>query len=403
MWPGRHLKISTSSLKNDCTGDGRAEFLGGGHVVLDGIGELLGKVRVGCGPGGVGSLPLVVGGLVFVLDALEKVLGSGTDEPLLVGKSESLTGTVHVRDAGLSVSSVGSLDLLDSLADDGVAFDELGLSVFGGLRRGEGLLNGIEVVSVDLVCLPSVGFVPGDDVLALRVLRHFGEGDFVGVVHDDEVVELLVGRETGSLRGDSLLEASVAGKGEDVVSEDLVVCGVVDGLRHLLGKGEADGVGNSLSEGSGGGLDSGGGVFAIGELRVAGSHGVVLTEVLHLLEGKIVTGDVQPAVNEHGSVAGGQDEAVAVDPGRVGRVVGHRGSVKGGTDLGSAKGKTHVAGFGGGDGVHSKTTCLVGGGGERCLSIDNCGHVQLGRRTCGDAKSGIPEGGTGEAHHGAGH
>jgi len=42
-------------------------------------------------------------------------------------------------------------------------------------------------------------------------------------VHDDEVVELLVRRETGSLRGDSFMETSVAGKGEDVVSEDLVV------------------------------------------------------------------------------------------------------------------------------------------------------------------------------------
>jgi hypothetical protein len=47
---------------------------------------------------------------------------------------------------------------------------------------------------------------------------------------------------------------------------------------------------------------------------VAGGHGVVAAEVLDLLQGQVVARQVQPRVDEHGAVAGGQDEAVAVQP-----------------------------------------------------------------------------------------
>lgn len=50
-------------------------------------------------------------------------------------------------------------------------------------------------------------------------------------------------------------------------------------------------------------------------------------------------------------------------------------SVKGGSDFGSTKGKTHVSRVSSSDGVHGKTTSLVGGSGKSSLgiSIDSSG------------------------------
>jgi hypothetical protein len=50
---------------------------------------------------------------------------------------------------------------------------------------------------------------------------------------------------------------------------------------------------------------------------------MVLTEFLHLIEGEIKSGKVEPGVKEHGSVSSGKDEAVTVDPCGVLGVVVH--------------------------------------------------------------------------------
>jgi hypothetical protein len=48
----------------------------------------------------------------------------------------------------------------------------------------------------------------------------------------------------------------------------------------------------------------------------------------------------------------------------------HLHTVKGGSDLGSSKRKTHVAGFSSSDGVHGKTTGFVGSSGKGSLSVN---------------------------------
>lgn len=55
-------------------------------------------------------------------------------------------------------------------------------------------------------------------------------------------------------------------------------------------------------------------MLGVGEFGVAGGHGVVLTEVLDFFHGEVESGEVEPGVKEHGSVSGGKDEAVTVDP-----------------------------------------------------------------------------------------
>ena len=95
-----------------------------------------------------------------------------------------------------------------------------------------------------------------------------------------------------------------------MVIENGMLGGIETGGGHLLGGGETDGIGDALSEGAGGGLDAG----CLAELRVAGGAAFERPEVLDGVEGDVVAGEVQPRVEEHRAVAGGEDEAVAVDP-----------------------------------------------------------------------------------------
>lgn len=103
-------------------------------------------------------------------------------------------------------------------------------------------------------------------------------------------------------------------------------------------------------------------MLGAGELRVARGHGVVLAEVLHLLEGDVVAREVQPRVNEHGAVPGRQDEAVAVDPLGVAGVVAEAAlrAEEDGAHLGAAQREAQVARVSGGDGVHREAARLVG-------------------------------------------
>ena len=63
---------------------------------------------------------------------------------------------------------------------------------------------------------------------------------------------------------------------------------------YLGGGGHSNGISDTSSERSSGGLNAGGVVLGRWELGVTGSHGVVATEILHLLEGKGVAGKVEP-------------------------------------------------------------------------------------------------------------
>ena len=85
-------------------------------------------------------------------------------------------------------------------------------------------------------------------VLALRLLGHGVERDVVGVVDEDQVVELLVTGKLERLHRHAFLHAAVAGEADDVMIEDRVLLGVEARLGHLGRDGHADGVGDALPE-----------------------------------------------------------------------------------------------------------------------------------------------------------
>ncbi len=147
--------------------------------------------------------------------------------------------------------------------------------------------------------VPSLGFV-----------GHGVEGDVIGVVDEDEVVEGVVSGESDGFLGDPFLEASVAGEGDDVVVEDGVVGGVVPSGGAFSREGVPDGVADALAEWAGCCFDA----IGFGIFWVSGSDGVELTEVFEVLEGDFVSGEMEPGVDEHGAMTGGEDEAVSVEP-----------------------------------------------------------------------------------------
>jgi hypothetical protein len=95
---------------------------------------------------------------------------------------------------------------------------------------------------------------------------------------------------------------------------------------------------------------------------------VVLAEALDLVQRERVAREMEPRVDEHGSVAGGQDEAVAVDPLGVIRVVLQQLAVQHGAHLRGAQGQAQVARVRRRDGVHGQATGLI------------CGLVREGER-----------------------
>ena len=122
---------------------------------------------------------------------------------------------------------------------------------------------------------------------------------------------------------------------------------VKGGGEPLFGDGHADAVGETLAERAGSGLDTG----CMAVLGMAWGHAAVLAEVLELLEGEIVAGQVEQGVEEHGAVAGAEDEAVAVVPVGVGRVVAQMPAPEGQGGGGHAHGQAGVSRISGLDGV----------------------------------------------------
>ena len=207
---------------------------------------------------------------------------------------------------------------------------------------------------------PVGGFVALGGVLVLRLRGHGVEGDVIGVVEHDEVIEAEAAGEGSGFLRDAFLEAAVAGEADHQVVEDLVFGGVEMGGGHLGGHGHADDVAGTLAERAGGGFDADG----LAELGVTRGLGVELAEVLHFLEREVEAGEVDPGVDEHRAVAGGQDEAVAVDPGGRGGVVAEEVAVEHGADLGGAEGQAEVTGMAGGHGVHGEAAGFGGGAGK---------------------------------------
>ncbi len=243
--------------------------------------------------------------------------------------------------------------------DDGFAADQRRPVALA--RRLERYLDFVGVMAVDVANhLPAVGLEAARGVIGKPAMDFAVDGDAVVIVESDQLVQRQGARERAHFMADAFHQAAITHEYIGVVVDDLVPVAVELRRHDFLGQGEAHGIRQPLPQRPGGGLDACG----VAELRVTGGLAVQLAEVLEVVDGQVIAGQMQQRVDQHRAVAVGQHEAVAVGPERVGRAVlqmitpEHLGDVRhahGGTRV-AAVGFLHSIHAEGADGIGSLTT-----------------------------------------------
>ena len=186
------------------------------------------------------------------------------------------------------------------------------------------------VVAVDLDRLPAGGAEPGDLVGRVGERELAVDRDAVVVPEDDQLVQPEMAGQRDRLLADALHQAAVAGDHPGAVVDDP---GPETGRQRPLGDGQADGIAEPLAERPGRGLEAG----RMAALGVAGGARAELAEVADFLQRHVgMAGQVQHGIEQHRAVPGRQDEAVAVGPGGVARVVFQMPIEQHGGDVGHA-------------------------------------------------------------------
>ena len=210
------------------------------------------------------------------------------------------------------------------------------------------------------------------DVVGRGELRRAVDRDAVVVEHDVEAAESEVAGERRRLVADALHEAAVAGDRPDVVVDERRAEAVA---QEALGDGHADAFAKPWPSGPGRDLDA----HRVPGLGVARRQRVERTERLEVVEIEAVAAQVEHRVLQDRRVAVGQDEAVAVGPRRVGRVVLHDPAVEHVGERGERHGGALVPALGVERSIHGEATDDVDGlllqvGGEgrrrRCHARD---------------------------------
>ncbi len=210
-------------------------------------------------------------------------------------------------------------------ADNGLAGDQRRL--VGLLRPADCSGDRLGIVAVDPFCVPAARLETRHLIDVVGQRDRAVDGDAVVVVKENQLVELEMTSQRDRLMADAFHQVAVGAQHIGVVVDHFTA--ELRGQQAFRQR-KADRGGDALAERAGGGLD------AVGDevLGMARRLGVELPEILELIERHLlVAGQVQQRVEQHRAVAGGEDEAVAVRPVRIGGVVfqelgeQHRGDV----------------------------------------------------------------------------
>ncbi|MNS45853.1 hypothetical protein D3C72_783310 [compost metagenome] len=243
-----------------------------------------------------------------------------------------------------------------TVTDDGAAADQGRLAGLG-LGGFDGGVDGFRVVTVNgRDDVPAVGFETLGGVVGEPAFHVTVDGDAVVIPERDQFAQLQSTGQGARLVGDTFHQAAVAHEGVGVVVDD-VVTRLVELLGHgLLGDRHAHGIGDALTQRASGGLDARG----ITVLRVTRGARVQLAEVFQIIDGEVVTGEMQQGVQQHGAVAVGQHEAVTVGPLGVVRVVLEVATPQHFGDICHSHGGARVTGVGFLNGIHTQCANGIG-------------------------------------------
>ncbi len=185
-------------------------------------------------------------------------------------------------------------------------------------RPADARFESVEVVGdlAQVLDVPAIGLEALAGIVVEGELGGSVDGDVVVVVHVDEPAEAEMAGERRGLVADALHEIAVAAEDEGVVVDDL---GSEPGPEHALGDSHADTVGETLTERPGRDLDA----RYQADLGMTGRAAVELAEVAQVVEAQVIPGQMQHRVGQDRRVATRKDEAVAVGPAGIGRIVAH--------------------------------------------------------------------------------
>ena len=202
------------------------------------------------------------------------------------------------------------------VANDGSYSNEA--RTFVGDRRSGRRENGGDVIAVvDAFGMPSVCSKSGEDVFTEAQVGPAVDGDSVVVPEHDELAELQVTSDRCSFGRHAFHDVAVRSDHPGTVIENrmprLVETGREVPLRHRHPHAIAD----ALPERAGRRLDA----WRDVGLRMPGCEAPPLPKLADVVEGNLVATQVKQRVLQHRRMPAGQDEAVAVRPVRMGRVV----------------------------------------------------------------------------------
>ena len=251
-----------------------------------------------------------------------------------------------------------------TLADDGLAADQGRLAVRERgllLRLDQGGFHRGRVVAIHIRNhMPAVGGEARRRIVGEPAFDMAVDRDAVVIVEGDQLGQTQRSGQRAGLVADALHHAAITQERIGVVVNDVVTGVLIFAVefrgQQLLGQRHAHGIGDALAQWTGGGFHA----RRHAHFGVTGGLAVQLAETLDLRHRQVVAGQVQQRIEQHGAVAVGQHEAVAIRPVRVDRVVLEVAVPQHLGDVGHAHGGTRVAGLGLFDGVHRQHTDGIG-------------------------------------------
>ncbi len=239
-----------------------------------------------------------------------------------------------------------------------------------GLGRGDGGVDGIGVMAVDVLHVPARGRNAG------RLVRGIGQrdiavdGDAVVVEEQDQARQLLHPRKRDGLLADPLHQAAVAGHDVGVVVDDLRP---PVRAQRFLGDGEPHGIADALSQRAGRRFDPG----SMAVLGVPSGARAPLAKIPDLVERHVrVAGQVHQGIEQHRPVPRRQDEPVAVGPVRGGWIEPQVPVVQDGRHVGHADRHPRMARVRGGHGIERQGADRGGAGPVIGMRGAQSGNVQ---------------------------
>ena len=276
------VDLLQDGLRQLTRGDGAVSRLVGREALLPALGQLAGETAGEVSTLGGVSL------LVLLEELVPLLLLGGTVGTVLVVKVIDLLG--H-DEALLGVEAEQLLDALGVIGLERVTVDTAGTSQLGAETNGGGQLDdgrlvghlltladgGLDTLEVvvtvlDPLGVPAVGLETLHDVLGEGTLGVTVNGDVVVIVDGNQVAQLQVTSHASGLAGNTLHGAAITEEHVGVVVEELIAGLVEDTGGVSLSDGQTNGVGETLTKGASGDLNTRGVV----SLGVTGGDAVQL-------------------------------------------------------------------------------------------------------------------------------